>query len=112
MDATPFVNRILEDEGLTSDLNEAEAMALNSSLLQRVRGIVGTAENEEAAWKQVDSLCRRGRNIARAFSAFRDGDVRTASEIARAGGLAWPQELPDNAELLFQSWLGEIGQES
>lgn len=60
MKATPFIDRILEDEGLVADLDEADAQALLAALLDRARGMKNAAE--------VERLIARGRQVGRSLA--------------------------------------------
>jgi hypothetical protein len=65
MEVGPFLERLREDEGLTSDLDQAEALRLLDWLGEQVGQRVAQARSEEKAWEQVEELARRARGIAR-----------------------------------------------
>ncbi len=88
LDAELLVGRILDDEGLTGDLGEAEAAALVKWLVAKVERIATTAKSMPEAQKQVAELARTGRAMA-AVSSKRD------PVAAKATGLPWP---PPNAK--------------
>ena len=88
LDAEPLVGRILDDEGLTGDLDEPEAAALVTWLVANAEHIAATVKTMPEAQKQVAALARVGRAIA-AATIHRD------PATAKAAGLPWP---PTNAE--------------
>jgi hypothetical protein len=90
----PFVSRILDDEGLTTDLEGLEAELLVEWLVHRAERIAAAAKSEAAAWKQIEVLCKRARVISR-FAALWNGpvDLGEAATLAQREGLPWP--LPD-----------------
>jgi hypothetical protein len=69
MDPGPLLDRVLDDEGITSGLDEREAMVLLRALTDRVRAVAAGTNNASRATKQVDDLCRRARRIAQAIAA-------------------------------------------
>jgi len=58
-----FVSRILDDEGLTEDLDEEAAAKLVGWLVRQVERIAADADSEAAAWQAVEQLCRRARDL-------------------------------------------------
>jgi hypothetical protein len=78
MDPAPLIDRILDDEGITADLDEDEAMALLRALSERVRELAGATEDAAAARREVDLLARRGRQIADKVTAKPAGAERSA----------------------------------
>lgn len=103
MDAEAFLSRVREDEGLTSDLDEAEATELLSWLDKRVGAIVAKAPSEEAAWEKVEALCKRCRSLVKSVAAARDGDAEGAQAGVKELGLKFPASGGDNpGELLRQ----------
>jgi hypothetical protein len=61
VDAQPLIERVLDDEGLTGDLDEAAAEALVKRLVAEVERIAATADNMAAARAQVAELVRNAR---------------------------------------------------
>ena len=74
MDATPFLDRILDDEGLTADLDESDAMALLKAVADRVRVVASTSNDASHAHRLVEELCKRARETARAMANARKSD--------------------------------------
>lgn len=105
MDAEPFVQRVLDDEGICADLDEAEAMALLRWLTGQVRQVVETARSEEAAWQQVDALCRRARQAARLVASWRDAPGPKVVEQASRAGFRWPAGSIPSATALLNALL-------
>lgn len=90
MDATPYLERVREDEGLTSDLDEQEATQLLAWLTGQVERIAATEKTEAGAWDQVDQLCRRARATAKVVALLRDEGMEAARDRAQRAGLSWP----------------------
>jgi hypothetical protein len=65
VDAAPFLDRILDDEGLTAGLDETEAMALIQSLVARVRELAARTEDATLVRRQVEEWCREARHKTR-----------------------------------------------
>lgn len=59
MDAGPLVDRILEDEGLTADLAESEAMSLVSWLVGRAKKLAKEAPTMAEAHRRLNALCQQ-----------------------------------------------------
>ena len=77
MDPDPLLDRVLDDEGITAGLDEAEAMALLRAASDRVRSIAATTNDVAAARRDVELLCRRARQIADAVAAKSTADRST-----------------------------------
>jgi hypothetical protein len=69
MDPGPLLDRVLDDEGMTSGLDEREAMALVRAVSDRVRALAAGTNDASRAAKQVNDLCRWARSIAEAIAA-------------------------------------------
>jgi len=69
MDPGPLLDRVLDDEGITSGLDEREAMALVRAVSDRVRALAAGTNDASRATKQVNELCRRARQVAQAVAA-------------------------------------------
>jgi len=61
VDAQPLIERVLDDEGLIGDLDEAAAEALVKRLVAEVERIAATADSMAAARAQVADLVRNAR---------------------------------------------------
>ncbi len=92
MSAESLVERILEDEGLTSDLDEAEATVLINWLVKRAEAVC--AADPKTAETEVGNLRRFGRSVSRVVATWRDEGASEAGEKARKAKLPWP---PKNA---------------
>lgn len=97
-----FINRILEDEGLTSNLDEAEVDVLNPWLIGHAKNFAKSKRAEAEKLQRLEWLCQQGRNIARLVAQFRDGaDHTKLVEQARQGGVPWPEHPRlDSVQLL------------
>ena len=73
MDPTPLLDRVLDDEGLTAGLDEAEASSLARALADRVRAVAAAARNADDARRKTDALCRRARAIATEVRSAKPG---------------------------------------
>lgn len=103
MDADPFVSRILDDEGLTADLDEPEAAILIESLLARVKSLAAKANTEADAWPRIERLCQSAHHIAAAVALTLDGNWAESEQRVRSAGLEWPSTPSHHpAELLRQ----------
>jgi hypothetical protein len=83
MDPAPLIERILDDEGLTSGLDEAEASLLLKELADRARHIAATAGDLPAARRRVEALCRSAREVARRTEEARQVGEPPASALRR-----------------------------
>jgi hypothetical protein len=100
MDPELYVQRLLDDEGLTSDLDEADAMALLAGLTQRVEEAVRQRTANDA-W--VNQLAQRGRIVAQIVALARAHQWDAAKQLARTHQLRWPTKTENLvAELLAQ----------
>lgn len=106
MNAEPFVERVLEDEGLTGDLDGPEATALIAWLTGQVRQVAAKARSEKAVWQRVDALCRQARQAARIVAAWQAAPGPEVIDRARQAGLKWPAGKVTSASELLQALLG------
>lgn len=74
MDADPLLDRVLDDEGLTADLDEAEATQLLRALTDQVRALAAGTADPDTGRRRTDQLCRAAREIARRVSTASPGD--------------------------------------
>jgi hypothetical protein len=72
MNPEPLVNRILDDEGLTRDLDGEAAALLVAWLVERVEGIAARNDQQETAMAEVEALCSEVRETVRQVPP--DGD--------------------------------------
>jgi hypothetical protein len=87
------LNHILDDEGLTRHLGDAEARLLVEWLVDQAERLGETRPAEEVL-AEVRGLCRRGRAIARFVRLWCLDDLPgAAAQLAAAEQLHWP--LPD-----------------
>jgi hypothetical protein len=100
MNADVLVERILDDEGLTGDLEEAEATLLVQELLRRTKQIAAGIEDAQAARAAVEKLCLRGRKVAAVVAMFRDKGESAARLLANRESLLWPDAVTDSPDLL------------
>jgi hypothetical protein len=75
MDPQAFVELVLEDEGLTGDLDEAAATCLIEQLTIAVKSLVAKASDEDEAGTMVAKARKNGRALARIAAHFQDGDT-------------------------------------
>jgi hypothetical protein len=68
MDPGPLLDRVLDDEGITSGLDEREAMAVVRAVSDRVRAVAAGTNDAARASKLVNDLCRRARQVAEAVA--------------------------------------------
>ena len=93
MDAEPLIQRILDDEGLTSDLLEAEAERLNAWLIARAEKLARASKTITDAARALDLVCKKARGAGKALAAWLEhGDPTTVAKLA---GLHWQ---PGNSE--------------
>ncbi len=92
--ARSVLNHILEDEGLTRHLGDAEARVLVEWLVEEAEALGDAAPDDALA--EVCRLRRLGRALSRFVRLWSlDGDRRGATQLAASEGFAWP--LPDGA---------------
>jgi hypothetical protein len=68
----PLIDRVLDDEGITAGLAEADAMLLIRTLTDRIRGLAAHTKNAATARRKVDDLCRQARQMAAKAAADRE----------------------------------------
>jgi hypothetical protein len=80
VDPTPLVERILNDEGLTADLDEAAATLLLQELTARARKVAAAAGDLPTALRKTEDLCRSARELVRQVaSGPQTGDARASA---------------------------------
>ena len=85
MDADPLIQRILDDEGLTGDLLEAEAEKLNDWLIARAKHLAHAGRTLAEASRDLDAICRKAHAAGKVLAAWREhGDP---AGIAKSAGL-------------------------
>lgn len=100
MDAKLLIERVLEDEGITSGLEECEATLMIKKLTDKVQEIAAGTNNASSAQHRVDALCRTARRVARIVESFRDSGESEARAKAQQYGLQWPHGNQDSESLL------------
>jgi hypothetical protein len=83
VDATPLVERILNDEGLTSDLDEAAAALLLRELTSRARKVAAAASDLPTALTKTEDLCRSARELVRQIAGGPQTGEAQASALRR-----------------------------
>ncbi len=99
------IHQILEDEGLTSSLEEAEATRLTNTLIEQAKVIVKQAKSEDEGWVQIKALRQRARKIARVVATFRDDGPEKAKLQAEQDKLSWPSTSPTTSIQLLEQLL-------
>jgi hypothetical protein len=107
MDATPYLDRIADDEGLTDGLADDEAALLLRWLRKRIEKGLAPLKDAAAAEKAAESLFERTRAIARFIDArCYGGDEKAAEEKRKGLGLKEPlASLPTDAVALAKKLL-------
>jgi hypothetical protein len=100
MDPAPFLDRALDDEGLTAGLDEPEAAVLVQALAGRIRALAAATDAPARARQQTEEVCRRARQIARTAATFRDAGEAAARTTAAETGLPWPSGAKTPAEVV------------
>lgn len=108
MDAELAVNQILDDEGLTSNLDEPEATALVNWLVADVQRIAQQATSDEAGWKRIKARRQQARKIAKTVALFRDEGLQSASDFAQQQQLTWPATTPGSPKQALDLLLNAI----
>ncbi len=80
MDPGPLLDRVLDDEGLTAGLDEADAALVVRTLGDRVRQIAARTQDVATARNQVDALCRQARTI---IITVQSDPRKSAAELRR-----------------------------
>lgn len=106
MDPELFVGRILDDEGIVADLDEAEATKLVSWLVARAVTTAEASTDEEEAGENVAELARLGRGMARCVALWRDQGIEPAQRYAREKGFGELHENLDSPAAVLD-WLLE-----
>lgn len=102
MDAEAAINQVLEDEGLTSDLDEDEAVIMTNWLTTVVQTIARQAASDDAAWKQIKDQRKLGRNMAKVVACYREQGLDQAKSLAANMQLPWPEQTPVHARQLLE----------
>ncbi|MGE3808827.1 MAG: hypothetical protein AB7K24_29530 [Gemmataceae bacterium] len=91
VEAEMLVSRILEDEGLTSALEEPEAQRLIDWLVKQTERIAAAAQSEAEGEQRVNALCRRARAVGKLIeAACYQGERDEAARLAARQQLPWP----------------------
>lgn len=91
----PLLSHILDNDLLTRGLGDPEARMLVEWLVDQAERMADHAPSERAAQKQIESLCRRGRAIARFVGLWSQPRARgAAGQLAAAEGFTWPLPPP------------------
>jgi hypothetical protein len=107
MEAEALVSRILDDEGLTSNLEEAEAQRLVDWLVAATEQIAESSKSEADAARRVETLCRQARTVGKLIEArCYHADEQAAELIAKKDKLPWP--LPEQARPALQTLLEHL----
>lgn len=105
MNEEQVLSQILEDEGLTSDLDEAEATRLTNALLAQAKVIVQQAHSDDEGWTRIKALRQRGRQIASIVATYRDDGPEKAQQRALQAKLPWPTPAPATTIQLLEQLL-------
>ena len=106
VDAALLIDRVLDDEGLTSGLDEDDASTLVQTVARRVNEIARRSRDDAAARRQVEELCRHARQVAEIVATFRAVGELTARSTAARHGLVLPAQINDPT-ILLRTLLGE-----
>ena len=91
MQSKPLLRHVLQDEGLTRGLGDAEARVVIEWLVDWAEILAEDAESEEDAWAGIRLLCRRARGIARFVSLWFQAQSRAAAiQLAATERFSWP----------------------
>lgn len=91
--ARSVLNCILDDEGITRNLGDAEARVLVEWLVEEAESL-SPPLSDDAALAEVQSLRKRGRALGRFVRLWSiDDDRRGAIQLAASERFDWP--LPD-----------------
>ncbi len=91
----PWLGPILRDERLTANLGDEEARVLVEWLVERAE-LLADDGDQRPRERELHSLCRRGRGIARFVSLWSEDRSRGAAcQLAASEGFRWP--LPATA---------------
>jgi hypothetical protein len=89
------LSQILDNDALTRGLGDAEARILVEWLVDQAEDATQAAPSEQAAQRQVEHLCRRGRAIGRFVSLWCHLHSQgAAGQLAVAEGFTWPLPTP------------------
>ena len=95
MRTRPLLNLILDDEALTSGLDEAEARVLIEWLTDWAEQFADRCPQQQDALVRVERLRRRGRAIRRFVALWcHQRDFAAATQLAASEHFQWP--LPDD----------------
>ena len=109
MDPGPYRDRILDDESLAGDLDEADAAALVKALVAKAETAALAAKTEAAADAAVDQLRKAGRGIGKTVAAWRDDGPEAAAGLAKKAGLHAPPADADSTSAVLAFYLEQLG---
>lgn len=109
MEPGPFIDRILDDESLAGDLDEADAAALVKALVSRAEAAVSAAGSEDEADAAVQRLRKAGRGINKAVAVWRDSGPEAAASAAEKSGLPAPPPTAKTTADVLAFWLEKLG---
>jgi hypothetical protein len=113
MQSTPFVRHVLRDESVTRGLGDVEARMIVEWLADRAEQIAITAANEQSAWDQLRTVCRRARTIAGFVRLWNVRSSRGAAlQLVGAERMHWPLPAGDvDPGELMESILNWVNQQ-
>lgn len=95
MEPGPYLDRILDDESLAGDLDEADAAALTKAVIVRAEASIRAVHTEADADAVIQKLRTTGRHIGKTVAAWRDEGPVVANTLANKHGFP---SLPATAE--------------
>lgn len=96
MDAKPYVDRLLDDEGLCGGLPDDAAQALVQWAIVEIRKTVEPLKDPKSAEAAVHGHLQLARGISRTAEAIIDGNVAKAKAAWQAAGGSQPLEILAN----------------
>jgi len=101
VDSGPYLDRILDDESLAGDLDEADAAALVKGIITRAEATIAGLQTEADADAAVQKFRVLGRGIGRTVAAWRNDGPPAADVLAKKHGLPTiPAKAESTADVL------------
>jgi hypothetical protein len=100
MDPGPLIDRILDDEGIAAGLDEADAIVLVNTLIDRVRVMAERESDIALVSRKTEALCQWARKIAEVVCARRDKGAAWALIVAGRLGLQLTRKHSSPSDLL------------
>ncbi|MCS7014716.1 MAG: hypothetical protein RMJ19_07860 [Gemmatales bacterium] len=116
LDVHKFIERILDDESLTTGLEDPEGRLLVEWLVEQAERLATQTDSEAQARQLLEQLCRWARAVRRFLLLWcYEANPGAASQLAAAERFPWPLPPPQQTDAVavlryILDWHRQIGQ--